>query len=242
MVAGPDQFYRLGPGDTIEIELLGELASRSSAVVGPDGKIYFALLPGTFVWGLTLSETKKVLQEGMQKFFRDPPLMTLSLRGVTSQRVWILGQIPAPGIYPLSKPLTLLEAISLAGGSASAGVDLRNSFVMREANCSASIFTGFCFRRFVSKHLSPAGRFHLFETWQRADCLCIWCRRAARARYICGQGIAAVSHRCSGRTHSLCPVLGSGHHSRITDKPQRGLGEFSSNRKGASAGRVVGGG
>lgn len=145
----PTNFFKLGPGDTIEIELLGEAASRASAVVGPDGKIYFGLLPGTFVWGLTLAETKKVLEEGLQKFFRDQPLIALTLRGVTSQRVWILGQVAAPGIYPLATPLTLLEAISLAGGSAAGGAnaggganeganagapegELRNSFVMRE--------------------------------------------------------------------------------------------------------------
>src|SRR5207237_4935909 len=35
----PTNFFRLGPGDVIEIEVLGEGASRSSVVVGPDGKI-----------------------------------------------------------------------------------------------------------------------------------------------------------------------------------------------------------
>ncbi len=139
----PTNFFRLGPGDTIEIEVIGEAASRTAAVVGPDGKIYFGLLPGTFVWGLTLAEARKALEDGLQKFFREQPRVTLTLRGVASQRIWILGQVPNPGIYPLATPLTLLEAISLAGGSAGGisaeavgagapAANLRNSFVMRE--------------------------------------------------------------------------------------------------------------
>jgi len=133
----PTNLFKLGPGDVIEIEILGEAASRSQVLVGPDGKIYFGLLPGTFVWGLTLGEAKKLLDESLQKFFREQPQVALTLRSVASQRIWILGNVSAPGVYPLATPLTLLDAISLAGGTVggvagASDADLRNSFVMRE--------------------------------------------------------------------------------------------------------------
>src|SRR5580765_3934922 len=48
----PDLFT-LGPGDRVELELLGEPGSRVVTLVAPDGKIYFNLLPGIDVWGLT---------------------------------------------------------------------------------------------------------------------------------------------------------------------------------------------
>jgi protein involved in polysaccharide export with SLBB domain len=132
----PTQFFRLGPGDIVDIELIGEGASRATCLVGPDGKIYFGLLPGTFVWGLTLTEAKTMLEQQLKKYFRDQPLASVTLRAVNSQRVWILGGVQAPGVYSLDKPLSLLEAISLAGGtgvssSGSDGADLPNSFVMR---------------------------------------------------------------------------------------------------------------
>src|SRR5262245_24771739 len=44
----PTNLFRLGPGDVLDIEILGEATSRSTVTVGPDGKIYFGLLPGTF--------------------------------------------------------------------------------------------------------------------------------------------------------------------------------------------------
>lgn len=149
-LVSPTNFFRLGPGDAIEIEVLGEANSTSASFVGPDGKVYYSLLDGTFVWGLTLTETKDLLEKELAKFVRVKPEVALTLRSVGSQRVWILGSVQKPGVYPLATPVTLLEAISAAGGigtgsaatgGAAAGatpseqaVDLENSFLIREGN------------------------------------------------------------------------------------------------------------
>src|SRR5204863_6133908 len=42
----PTAEYRLGPGDVVQIEIIGDLSTRMRSTVGPDGKIYFNLLPG----------------------------------------------------------------------------------------------------------------------------------------------------------------------------------------------------
>src|SRR5262245_17434039 len=64
----PTQPFTLGPGDKLEIELLGEPTSKTTTVVGPDGKIYFNLLPGIDVWGKTLSQAKAALEQEMAKY------------------------------------------------------------------------------------------------------------------------------------------------------------------------------
>jgi polysaccharide biosynthesis/export protein len=142
----PAQFFTLGPGDRLEIELVGEPTSKTTTVVGPDGKVYFNILPGVDVWGLTMSEAKEALERELGKFIRQQPQISLVLRAVESKRVWILGRVQAPGVYPMSAPMTLLEGISLAGGTLSlstfsdqsaAGIaeelaDLRRSFVVRQ--------------------------------------------------------------------------------------------------------------
>src|SRR5580692_2915157 len=46
----------LGAGDQLDIEMTGNAASRASVVVVLDGKIYYSLLPGINVMGLTLDE------------------------------------------------------------------------------------------------------------------------------------------------------------------------------------------
>lgn len=133
----PKDLYRLGPGDIVEIESAGEGASTSTSVVGPDGKIYYALLPGVFVWGKTLTETRTALEEGLKKFLRAAPTLTVTLKTANSKNVWLLGSVTSPGVHSLATPMTLLEAITAAGGPVSTpgaldGVcDLQRSFLMR---------------------------------------------------------------------------------------------------------------
>jgi len=137
--------FTLGPGDKLEIELLSDPATKTTTVIGPDGKIYFNLLPGVDVWGLTLGQAKGRLEHELARYVREQPQVSLVLRDVESRHVWILGHVLAPGIYPLAAPMTLLEALSLAGGTLSLSsfrqaeafgasdelADLRRSFLLR---------------------------------------------------------------------------------------------------------------
>jgi polysaccharide biosynthesis/export protein len=131
--------FRLGPGDVVEIEMFGEPDSRITSRVGPDGRIYFYLLPGLNVWGLTLPETRALLESELGHLFQAaPPPVSVALRTIESQRVWLLGRVQNAGVYPVSAPMTLLESIALAGGlQSNPGMvedlaDLNRSFIVRE--------------------------------------------------------------------------------------------------------------
>jgi polysaccharide biosynthesis/export protein len=146
----PEIAYRLGPGDVLDIEVVGDMSSRTRTVVGPDGRIYFHILPGIDVWGLTIGQARASLVRGMRQYVREDPPLSLSLASAQSQKVWLLGRLNQPGLYPLTGPTTLLEAISNAGGPsplALAGAeatglgafgghedaaDLRRAFVIRD--------------------------------------------------------------------------------------------------------------
>src|SRR5581483_7611142 len=79
------------------------------------------------------------------KYIREQPQLNLTLREVGSKQVWLLGRFQQPGVYPMAGPMTLLEAISMGGGSQTfAGAqevrpgplgeelaDLKRSFVLR---------------------------------------------------------------------------------------------------------------
>ncbi|MBA4136597.1 MAG: hypothetical protein C0518_04695 [Opitutus sp.] len=148
----PAQSFTLGPGDQIAIELLDEPASRTISTVGPDGKIYFYLTPGLDVWGKTIAQVREELERGTEQYFRERRPVSVTLRSSQSERVWILGRVNRPGVYPLPGSVTLLEALALADGPASASptaalssaigvdvgtpmddsADLRRAFVMRD--------------------------------------------------------------------------------------------------------------
>jgi len=120
LLNAPSEAYRLGPGDRLEIELMGDPATRATTVVGPDGRIYYYLLPGIDVWGMTLVQVRDRLVSELQRYVRQKPVLSLTLRAAESQRVWVLGRVNSPGVYTLAGPTTLLEAISQAGGLSSA--------------------------------------------------------------------------------------------------------------------------
>lgn len=142
----PKELFTLGPGDRIEIDYGPGTNASTVTTVGPDGKIYFDLLPGLDVWGLTLSQAKEKLEEGLTNFVREPPPVSLVLRGVESKTIWVLGYVNAPGVYPMAAPMTVLEAVSLAGGPMSLSsmrqqeavgssddvADLQHTFVLRQ--------------------------------------------------------------------------------------------------------------
>ena len=134
----PTNEFRLGPGDHLDVELLGGGQGSQSALVGPDGKIYFDLLPGISVWGLTPTQTRDLLQSKLAQFYKKPRV-SVTLREVRSARVWVLGRLNTPGIYPLEGPMTIIDAVTRAGGLYTAQftgtteelADLQHSFLLR---------------------------------------------------------------------------------------------------------------
>jgi polysaccharide export outer membrane protein len=148
LIEAPTNLFTLGPGDRLELELIGDPASKTTTVVAPDGKVYFSLLPGVDVWGLTLTDAKLKIENTFTNFVREQPRLSMTLRGVESKRVWLLGCVQQPGVYTMSTPMTLLESISMAGGTmsltsfrdqAAAGIgeelaDLNRSFLIRRGN------------------------------------------------------------------------------------------------------------
>lgn len=130
--------FILGAGDQIEVEILGDAATREQLTIGPDGKIYYHLLPGVDVSGLTLSQARERLEKALAEYVREPQL-AVNLRNIQSKHVWIMGRVGQPGIYPMTGPMSLIEAVTLAGGTSQSEslttteelADLRHSFVVR---------------------------------------------------------------------------------------------------------------
>jgi polysaccharide export outer membrane protein len=134
----PQDLFTLGPGDILQIEVIGRPDSRTETTIGPDGKVYFDLLPGLDVWGLTLTQARRTLQTELEKF-NSGVQISMSLRKVGSKHIWMLGALNQPGIYPTATPTTLLEALALAGGTKRSPstvttvdlADLNHAFVIR---------------------------------------------------------------------------------------------------------------
>jgi len=135
----PTTPFALGPGDVVETEIVGVRNTRSVAPILPDGTYHFDLLGAQPADGLTLDALRTKLEQQLAAFYRDPQVAVI-LRTVRSKRVWMMGRVSTPGIYPLDTPMTIVEAIARSGGLMSSRfsgtteelADLRHSFILRD--------------------------------------------------------------------------------------------------------------
>lgn len=111
----PDEPYRLGIGDLVEIEISETPGTRATTFIMTDGRLYYDLAGGVRADGLTIAELSARLEEALRRDYHEPHV-NVTLLEVRSRRFWILGRVFNPGLYPLREPTTLVEAISMAGG------------------------------------------------------------------------------------------------------------------------------
>lgn len=107
--------YRVGPGDELDIEVaeLGETRARTKVM--PDGMLYYNVARGIDVRGRTIPEISTLLSKALETDYVNP-VVTVNVAKADSQRFWILGQVQKPGAYPITKPTTLIAALSNGGG------------------------------------------------------------------------------------------------------------------------------
>jgi len=65
--------------------------------------------------GLTPMQLSDLLTEKLKKFMAQPEV-TVIVTQINSQRVYVIGSVARPGAYPLTPAMTILQALSSAGG------------------------------------------------------------------------------------------------------------------------------
>ncbi len=110
----PDE-YILGADDVISVYVWKEPDMSKTVPVRPDGMISLPLVGQVKAAGYTPVQLQDVLTEAMKKYVSEPQV-TVVVEKVASLNFNIVGEVAKPGYYPLTRPLTVLDAISLAGG------------------------------------------------------------------------------------------------------------------------------
>lgn len=105
----------VGPGDLLDIQVFGEPQMSGQVRVAANGDIRPAFLSSVHVAGKTPEEVQQQLQQNYAALLRGP-LVSVRLLENNSRRVTITGAVPRPGIYAYSGQLSLLDALTLAGG------------------------------------------------------------------------------------------------------------------------------
>jgi polysaccharide export outer membrane protein len=113
--ATDDPNYVIGPQDVLDISVWKEPELTRPVPVRPDGKISMPLLNDVQAAGKTPLQLAADITAGLKKFVTDPQV-TVIVTTINSQRVFILGEVNRAGAYPLLPDMTVLQALSSAGG------------------------------------------------------------------------------------------------------------------------------
>jgi polysaccharide export outer membrane protein len=107
--------YIVGVGDVLEINVWKESELSKTVPVRPDGMITLPLVGELKAVGLTPVQLQEQITNALTKVVSEPQV-TVMVVSVNSMSFNIMGNVNKPGYYPLTRPISILDAIALSGG------------------------------------------------------------------------------------------------------------------------------
>ncbi len=127
--ATTDPSYVIGPEDVLDINVWKEPDVSRVVPVRPDGRISLPLINDVQAGGLSPQQLAALVTEKLRKYFNEPQV-TVIVTAINSQRVFVVGEVLRAGAFPLIPGMTVLQALSSAGGFTTFA-DVKKIHVMR---------------------------------------------------------------------------------------------------------------
>lgn len=113
---GQQPDYLLHAGDQIEISVWREEDMQRTVIVRPDGKFTFPLTGEVVAAGRTVAQIRSDIEQRLQQYIPEP-VVTVSVTGIEGNRIYVIGQVNKPGSYVMNPGLSVMQVLSLAGGT-----------------------------------------------------------------------------------------------------------------------------
>lgn len=107
--------YIIQPNDVLEVFVWKEPDLTRKVLVRPDGRISFPLVQDLQAAGISPAELKERIEAKLKEYL-SAPNVTVVVEAIQSYRVYVIGKVQKPGIQTIEKPVSVLQALSLAGG------------------------------------------------------------------------------------------------------------------------------
>ena len=113
----PSEKPVVGPGDVFTMQVVGEKDLPSEYQVASDGTVDLPYLQTVPVAGLEPQQIAGLVRQKLiEKQILSDPSVIVQVKAYNSRRVTIMGQVTRPGTFPYTPGLTLIQALSQAGG------------------------------------------------------------------------------------------------------------------------------
>ncbi len=120
---GPIPDYRIGPDDSLKVSVFGVPELSDEYRVSASGRIIAPLIGSVTVSGLTVNEAEQLIADEYGRSYLRNPQVRVEVTEFRSRRYTILGSVGSPQIYASNRPVSLVEALTLAGGIADGAGD-----------------------------------------------------------------------------------------------------------------------
>lgn len=107
--------YIIGSSDTLDIKVVGQPDLSGTYTVSPSGLISFPLVGYVKAAGFTQKVLADRIRKMLNPYIKNPSL-SLSVTAYNSYKVFITGEVNAPGQYTYSKKTSILQGLIVAGG------------------------------------------------------------------------------------------------------------------------------
>jgi protein involved in polysaccharide export with SLBB domain len=112
----------LGVGDVFEVRVYGEGDLTAKYSVAEDGTIDFPLIGQLQVEGMKPPDAAAMIEKKLvEREILRSPHVSIFVEEYRSKRVTVLGAVSTPGSYPFTPGMTVMQAISQAGGFTALG-------------------------------------------------------------------------------------------------------------------------
>lgn len=114
--AAPNAPYAIQPGDVLTVSVWKERELQSDVLVRPDGGLSFPLAGDIQASGRSVEEVRALIEKGLKRYIPDPAV-SVAVKQIGGNFIYVIGKVHRPGQFPFSKPLDVMQALALAGGA-----------------------------------------------------------------------------------------------------------------------------
>lgn len=114
----PDSDYVVGAQDVLFVTSYDQATLSGTFTIETDGTFTYPLIGRVHVGGMTLRGVETLLTTALldQGFFANPQV-AVAIEQYGSQKIYVVGEVRAPGTYPMSGGMRLMEALAHAGST-----------------------------------------------------------------------------------------------------------------------------
>jgi polysaccharide export outer membrane protein len=106
----------IASGDVFEVKVFNEASLSSVYQVTDDGTISFPYLGHIVVAGMTPSQIEHTLEDKLRDGYLKEPTVSVHITDLASKKIIVVGQVKSPGTFAFAEGMSIVEAISRAGG------------------------------------------------------------------------------------------------------------------------------